>query len=348
MSPEPAPSQSAQVPGAAQTVLEVPLRVAVVGAGLVGGIHARAVAGHHDAELVGLCARTPTRVTTLAAEYDVPFYLSVDSLLREQEPEVVCVATGNDEHVDPTLAALEGGAHVFVEKPMAFRLEDAQAMLDAADRAGRKLGVNLNHRFAEPYQRALRFVRDGELGTPAFLSMRFAGDLYPSLNDPYCMLIETQGHSFDLFRLFGGEISEVSAFLTDPRSMGVFTSAAIALRFDSGAVGTLLGSWDASYSQPGAVVFEMAGTEGRLQVENIIEAVRLFRNGNPEVTQWSPGLFDAGRRDFWRTIDAHLAAFLQAVRAGRKAPVSATDGLRALELTFAAIRSFEEGRPVSL
>jgi myo-inositol 2-dehydrogenase / D-chiro-inositol 1-dehydrogenase len=284
----------------------------------------------------------------LASRYGLPFHLSVEELLHEQQPDVVCVCTGNDEHLQPTVAALEGGAHVFVEKPMAFRLEDARRMADSAGRAGRTLGVNFNHRFAEPYRRALSLVHEGSLGTLAYASMKFAGDIYPNLNDPYCMLIETQGHSFDLLRLFGGEIEQVSAFLTDPREIGVYTSAAVALRFANGAVGTLLGSWDSSYSHPGSVALELSGTSGRLEVENVVDAIRWFTHDGSEFAEWRPGLFDGARRDFWRTIDAHIAAFIDAVRSGSEPPVSAADGIRALEATFAAIRSFEEGRPVKL
>ncbi|MEA2508681.1 MAG: hypothetical protein QOG21_763 [Actinomycetota bacterium] len=332
-------------PGAVE---EAPLRVLVVGAGFVGSIHARAVWEHPYATLVGVCGRTRPKTESLASRYGVSFHLSVDEALNEQQPDLVCVCTGNDQHVEPTIAALEAGAHVFVEKPLAFRLEDARSMAETAERTGLQLGVDFNHRFAEPYQHALRFVREGELGIPAYATMTFAGDLYPSLNDPYCMLIETQGHSFDLLRLFAGDIAEVSAFLSDPRDMGVYTSAALALRFVSGAVGTLLGSWDSSYSHPAPVSFQLSGTEGRVEVKNVVDAVRMFRHDRSEFTEWRPGLFDGMRRDFWRTIDQHLGAFIDAIRGGREVPVSGSDGVQALETTFAAIRSFEEGRPVTV
>ena len=324
------------------------LRASVIGAGFVGSIHARALADHPAVDLVAVCGRTRPKTEALAFRYGIPFHLSVEQLLAAERPDVVCVCTGNDEHVEPTLAALEAGAHVFVEKPMAFRLEDARRMADTAERAGLKLGVNFNHRFAEPYQRALRFMQEGSIGTPAYACMRFAGDLYPNLNDPYCMLIETQGHSFDLLRLFSGEIQEINAFLTDPRKIGVYTSAALAIRFTGGAVGTLLGSWDSSYSHPASVMFEVSGTEGRIEVENIVDAVRTFRHDSASFIEWRPGLFDGGQRDFWRTIDAHIGSFVEAVLEDRDPPVGAADGLRALEATFAAIRSFEEGRPIAL
>jgi predicted dehydrogenase len=230
---------------------------------------------------------------------------------------------------------------------MAFHVDEARTMVDAARIRGVRLGVDFNHRFAEPYRRALAFVRSDAFGRPAYADMKCAGDLYGVLNDPYCMLIETQGHSFDLLRLFGGEIGEVSAFLTDPRDIGVYTTAAIAVRFENGAVGSLLGSWDSSYDHPAAVTMEISGTKGRAVIENVIDAVRLYRHDRSEFEEWRPGLFRTDQRDFWRTIDAHLKAFISSIVEGTEPPVTGLDGLRALELTYAAIRSFEERRTMT-
>lgn len=324
------------------------LTAAVIGAGPVGEVHARALASHPDVRLVAVCARSHGRVDALAERHGVRAVIGIDELLAAERLDLVCVATGNTEHVEPTLAAIDAGCHVFVEKPIAWRPEEARRMIAEASAGNVRLGVNLNHRFSEPYRRSLAFIRDGLLGTPAYVAMRFTGDLYPVLGDPYCMLIETQGHSFDAMRLFGGEIEEVSAFLADPRRLGVFTSAAVAVRFASGAVGTLLGSWDASYDQPQAVTLEVAGTDGRVQVDNIVDAVRLYRAGRDGYEEWRPGIFRTDRRDFWSTIDRHIVAFVDALLAGDDPPVTGEDGLRALELTYAAIRSFEEGAPVRM
>lgn len=319
---------------------------AVVGAGPVGAIHARSLQRHERARLVAVCGRSSTRAERLARSLGVTAYLSVDDMMRAEGPDVVCVCTGNKDHTEPTLTALGAGAHVFVEKPMAFTLEEARAMVEAARSAGTMLGVNFNHRYSPAFGRALAFVSEGGLGHLCYLDMKFAGDLYNDLNDPYCQLIETQGHSFDLLRLFGGPVAEVSASLADPRGIGVYTSAAVSLAFAGGAVGTLLGSWDSSYDHPHAQVLEVAGTEGRLVVDNVVDSVRLHRAGSAEYTQWRPNLFDSGARDFWRTIDAHVGAFVDAVVEGGPAPVSGDDGLAALELTYACIESFEQGTKV--
>ena len=130
--------------------------------------------------------------------------------------------------------------------------------------------------------------------------------------------------------------------------MGVYTSAAIALRFRSGAVGSILGSWDSSNDHPQAQLFEFSGTEGRVVVENVVDAVRLSEHAEAAYSEWRPGLFDTERRDFWHTIDAHLAAFVDCIGRGVSPPVTGEDGLRALELAFAAIRSHEGRAPISV
>jgi myo-inositol 2-dehydrogenase/D-chiro-inositol 1-dehydrogenase len=323
------------------------LRAAVIGAGHVGAIHARALTTHPEVRLVGVCGRTAPKTEALARKHGVQFFLSMKEMLTKTKPDIVCVCTGNKDHLAPALEAIESGAHVFVEKPIAFTVKDARTMIATAENAGVRLGVDFNHRYSGPYQVAQKWFGEGALGRICYLDMKFAGDLYHDLNDSYCQLIETQGHSFDLLRLFGGEIVEIFAFLTDPRAIGSFTSAAVTARFDNGAVGSLLGSWDSSYRHPAAQMLEVSGTEGRLQVENVVDAARLFRHEAGEYSVWKPPLFDTDRRDFWHTIDAHLHAFVDALLRDRPPPVGGHDGLRALEVTFAAIRSFEQRRPIA-
>ena len=312
----------------------------------MGSIHARALREHPSVDLVAVCGRTAPKTEALAATFGAAARGSVEELMQKDAPDLVCVCTGNEQHVEPTLESLEGGAHVFVEKPLAFQLDQARKMVAAADSQGRTLGVNFNHRFSEPYRRAVRFAAEGGLGSVCYLDMKFAGDLYKELNDPYCMLIETQGHSLDLFRLFGGEIATVSAHFADPRGIGIFTSAALSVTFSGGAVGTLLGSWDGSYGDPGAQVLEVGGLDGRIVVEDVVGSVRLFTESSQLFSEWRPGMFDSRARDFWRTIDVHVHAFVDSILEGRDPPVTGRDGVRALELTFAAIDSFEHGRTI--
>jgi predicted dehydrogenase len=92
---------------------------------------------------------------------------------------------------------------------------------------------------------------------------------------------------------------------------------------------------------------EISGTEGRAVVDNVVDGVRLFRHERDGYVEWHPGVFHSDRRDFWRTIDTHLDAFVSSILDGTEPPVTGRDGLRALELSYAAIRSFQEQRRVT-
>ncbi|MBA2274455.1 MAG: Gfo/Idh/MocA family oxidoreductase, partial [Actinobacteria bacterium] len=105
------------------------LRAAVVGAGFVGAIHARALSDHPSVDLIAVCGRTLPKTEALASAHGAVARSSVDELMHKDAPDLVCVCTGNDQHLEPTLRSLEGGAHVFVEKPMAFRLDQARRMI---------------------------------------------------------------------------------------------------------------------------------------------------------------------------------------------------------------------------
>ncbi|MDP8922739.1 MAG: Gfo/Idh/MocA family oxidoreductase, partial [Chloroflexota bacterium] len=127
------------------------LRAAVIGCGFMGRQHALAFGASSRAELVAVCDVDPARAEALARELGAGAYGSLDRMLAEARPDLVSVVTPDAHHVEPTLAALVGGCHVLVEKPIALELPDARRMIDAARRAGRVLAVDFNRRFARPY-----------------------------------------------------------------------------------------------------------------------------------------------------------------------------------------------------
>lgn len=144
------------------------LRVAIIGAGMIanaGHIPAwRALAD--EAEIVAIASRTLGHAEDTAARHAIPAaYDDYRQMLREVHPDVVSVCTPNAFHVEPAVAALEAGAHVLCEKPVATSLADATAMFDAAERAGRLLLVGQNARFAAVHQAARELVASGRLGT---------------------------------------------------------------------------------------------------------------------------------------------------------------------------------------
>src|ERR1700688_2661056 len=129
------------------------VRTAVVGCGKVGRIHADALRDVAEAEFVAVSDSDAGRAGAFAAKYGVRPYSDLGALLREAGAEAVILCTPHPLHAEAAVRAAEAGVHVLVEKPLATSLKDCDAMLEAADRAGVKLGVVSQRRFYEPVLR---------------------------------------------------------------------------------------------------------------------------------------------------------------------------------------------------
>ncbi|MFP4145382.1 MAG: Gfo/Idh/MocA family protein [Phycisphaeraceae bacterium] len=147
------------------------LRVAFIGAGGIAARHLEALAKWDDAEVVALVDVNEEMMARHAEQFGVDkkhLYTDSAEMLARVEPGAVSVCTPNGLHKENTIAALDAGAHVIVEKPMAMTGEEAQEMVDAAERNDRKLVIGFQYRF-EPRTRLLRRAREqGVLGEVMF------------------------------------------------------------------------------------------------------------------------------------------------------------------------------------
>jgi predicted dehydrogenase len=109
-------------------------------------LHLPALAAIPSATVVGACDLDATRRERAAASFKVPVFADYDEMLREAKPEVVIVATPPQHHVAACIAALRAGAHVVCEKPLATTIADGRTVLEAADRAGRRVAMNYEFR----------------------------------------------------------------------------------------------------------------------------------------------------------------------------------------------------------
>ena len=138
------------------------IRVLVAGLGNMGQSHALAYHKDPSYRIVGLVIRSPR---PLPPELDgYPLFEDYAEALAATAPDLVCVATYTDTHADYAVAAMEAGAHVFVEKPLAGNVADARRVVDAATRLGRKLVVGYILRHHPSWQRLIAEARD--LGGP--------------------------------------------------------------------------------------------------------------------------------------------------------------------------------------
>lgn len=319
------------------------VKVALIGAGGWGEQHARVFSQSELSELCAIVGRTPERTAERAARYGVRAYTSIGEMIRKEKPDLVSICLPNQDHYDATMEVIEAGVPLFVEKPLVFDLGEAERLLAAA--AERKLffGINFNHRYAKPMRLAKSKLDAGALGDPVFATWRFGGE--GEGGHPYANLIETQCHGFDSLEYLLGPISSVMAEMTEMTGKG-FSTMSIALRFASGAVGSLVGSYDSSYAYQDTQRLEVNGTAGRLVIDDTVRQFRFQQAGSELAETWQAGYFNDRDREFHRTFDAHADVVLKAFLAGEQPPIHARTGYRALKLAHAAIESCREGKRI--
>jgi predicted dehydrogenase len=341
----------------------VTLRYGVIGAGVVAPLHLAAIAELDDVELVGICALDEAEVAARVEEFGGAPFLDHRDLLALQ-PDVLVICTPHPSHPGLAIDALESGAHVLVEKPLAVEARDADAMIAAADRAGRLLGVCFQQRFRPVIAAARELVVSGRLGELVRVSIvdpwyrpasyyATAGWRGTWGGEGGGVLMNQAPHTLDLLCHLAGPPATVWG-RTRRRSqpMEAEDTATALLEYDGGGVGTLA----VSTTEPGVQRIELVGDRGRVEIVGEALAFERFEPALAEHLRAAAGMFDApaivreeielphGRGNH---SDVH-EDFVEAVRTGRESRVPARDALWSLELANAIVLSSHAERPVPL
>lgn len=253
-----------------------PVRWGIVGPGdIAERVIAPAMIASPAAELVGVVGRDRSRVLAFAARFGGRPYATVDDLLRDDGVDAVCLATPVHRHCPDAIAALEAGKDVLVEKPMALGVGEAEGMVEAADRTGRRLAVCFYQRFNVRHREARRLIAEGAIGRVTAARVAFSGRSRPTGGawrfDPAQsgggVFADQGSHAVDLLRyVLADEVEAVTAFtdmLAEPSA--VEDTASALLRFRRGTHAVVSAHW--SIQDPGlqrTSVLEVAGTEGTI------------------------------------------------------------------------------------
>ena len=353
------------------------LKVGVVG---IRGIGLRHTGCHMQdplSELVAVCDVVKERADDAAEKHGVKAYYRLKDMLDgEPDLEIVDVCTGGNEngswHYEPVMQALEGNKHVLVEKPISNDIGEARDMVAKAAEKDLYLGCNLNHYFTPPAERAKQYMLDGQIGELIYClhRMGFSGgeatytpQTAPRMKGfPYFHMKAFLSHPFSIMRHFCGDITHVQAFAGRPsfrkRADDMMLSInSIHVRFANDCIGYLFSQrGDATFGLGGWWSVEVGGTQGTFCIENCIEKVTYYPApppkdaANPAQLQLgaspAPTVTRSGISDFGETFPLRIHAFLQDVTDGvpkEQLRASGRDALAALEYTWAAMESYEQG-----
>ncbi|MCB0096347.1 MAG: Gfo/Idh/MocA family oxidoreductase [Caldilineaceae bacterium] len=323
------------------------LKTCVIGLGAIGNRHAKMYTQDPFADLVGVCDWDKERADAAAARWGVPAYYDVETMLAAVKPDVVSVATGGheygSEHYLPTMQALDFGCHVLGEKPISNEIPEAEKMVAKAKEKGVCYGINLNHRFTPAALLAKKWVDEGRIGHQLFVNMSM-WIMNPRETSPYFQLKALHPHTVDVMRYFCGDIEAVHCFATKAPGRQIWSTAVFNMRFKSGAVGTLTGSYDIERGHP-MERCEVAGVKGRFVIDDMYREATLYPAGNPEKTVYTNPLF-GGMESFEDTFRNRIHTFLEQVGEGvdpDEIDGSGAEGLAAQKVLAAAIRSLDNG-----
>ena len=327
----------------------IPVRCAVIGVGMVGSVHTAILHACAEADLAGCCDTDLARRE--AVPKSVPFHTDLDTTLSIPGLEAVFVCTPQHLHRPVVEQALARGLIVFCEKPIASTLEDADAMIRAAQAASSMLVIGHTLRFSPDYLAVHEAVSNGGIGMVVQMAARwnapdFEGRIISGRTTiPQEMMI----HDIDIMRWLAGDVERVYAEPYMQPVTGPGPDAMVAtLRFCSGAVGVL----DHNWIMPAASGLEsdhrlaVYGSTGSAFVENRDAPAVVFGAGSPSLKRTTYHSHPVGIP--YGAMPTEDRYFLTSVREGRPWPISLADARAAVACALALDESARTGEPVTL
>ncbi len=344
------------------------LRIAVIGAGLIGRKHIALVFENEQCELAAICDANPSAVE-VAEQYDVPFFEDVDLMLETEQIDGAIIATPTNLHTTVGVACAQRGVHLLVEKPIAGRLDEGQTLVDSAEKHAVHLLVGHHRRHNPLVQKARDIVRGGAIGELVGVMATFTL-LKPDDYFNVTWRREAGGgpiltnliHDIDNLRFICGEIGDVFAITSNhKRGFNIEDSACVTLQFDNGALGSLFVSdatpapWSYEmtsgenpiYPHMAEDCYRFLGTKGSLAFPSL----RMWTYEQPGRDGWWEPLEEIAMGDGVRDADAlteQLNHFCAVIRDGAQSLITGEDGLRTLAATQAIIESGRANQPVSI
>ena len=344
--------------------MTAPVRVALVGSKFIASIHAESVRQCPTAELLAVASPGEGSAATFARQFQIPHsFTDYREMLAMPEIDLVIVGVPNFLHCPVTLDALAAGKHVLIEKPLCMNLAEADQMIAAASKAGRKLMYAEELCFAPKYVRLKQLLDSGALGVPTLLKQSEKHD------GPHA------AHFWDMERAGGGVTMDLGChaieffrwMLGRPRIVSVYAqmatqvhgdkttgddNALIILEFENGVTALAEESWTKLGGMDDRA--EVHGSKGVAYADllhgNSIETYSacgydyaVEKAGS--TVGWSFTIYEEG----WNYgFPQEIAHFVECVQHDKPPLVTAEDGRAVLEVIFAAYESARTGRKVAL
>ena len=319
-----------------------PLRVAVVGLGTMGRNHVRVWDEAVDGvELVAVADPDPAALARTTDGRSLAAYLDPAEMFAAERPDLVSIVAPTSLHRDVTIAALESGAHVLVEKPIAATREEAEAMMAAADAAGRILTVGHIERFNPAIRELRRRLAAGELGRIFQIHATRLGPFPARIRD-VGVVVDLAPHDLDVMRYLL-QSDPVRLFAETERRIhteheDLFVGI---MKFANGAIGLLDINWLTPTKRR---TLSVTGERGMYVADYLAQDLVFY--ANPADATVAEGEMIHRHVDRREPLQVELEEFARAVRDGGPAPVDPHEAMVALLLARTMVQAALSGAVV--
>lgn len=344
------------------TSKDTPVRLGLIGSGWIGAFHAETIAHRiPGAVLAAVADPRPGAAEQVAAPLgNVRTYTDSAELIEDTNVDGVVISSHAFTHTDLVVAAATAGKAVFVEKPMALTLADADRAIFASQAANVPLRTGFNRRFSHDFAAAREIIAEGGIGTPQLLRSltRDPGLANPGSVKPWTIFLETLIHDFDTLNWFNAgahpvEVYAMADALVAPefKDSGLLDTAVVTIRYNNGAIATAEANFSAVYGYD--VRGEVFGSAGMVSAGDVSPTSTRHYTSKGEAKSTSRLNVDL----FHQAYTDELVSFAAAVRGSetgpqprgpKVTPAVGEDARAALAIALACIASVEQNRPVPL
>ena len=350
------------------------VRVLVVGLGGMGLAHARAYAAIDGFQPIGMVTKSgkaPPGIPDGLA--DLPLFDDYETALAETRPDAVSVNTWTDTHAAYAIRAMEAGAHVFVEKPLAATVADAQRVVDTAAATGRKLVVGYILRHHPSWLKLIELARG--LGRPLVMRMNLnqqsAGAAWAHhkvLMESLSPIVDCGVHYIDVMCQITGarpvRVHGIGARLTDELAPDMYNYGQLQVVYDDGSIGWYEAGWGPMMSEVAFFVKDIIGPKGCVSIvmedagqsaetethtrTGLILRHRSDTDATCDFAYADERLDMAGEPDHQELCEREQRFFLKAIREDLDLQEHMTAAVDSLRVVLAADMSIREGRAITL
>ncbi|HML47998.1 MAG TPA: Gfo/Idh/MocA family oxidoreductase [Clostridia bacterium] len=335
--------------------MESRLGVGIIGCGNISATHLKVLSEMSDVKLVAMCDNKPERAQAAAARYGAAAVEDWKSLIQRPDVDVIHVLTPHYLHAEMALEALKAGKFVLCEKPMATRVADARAMIEA-DPTGLRLGIIFQNRYNQSAVRAKEMLEAGALGRIVtlkasvtwFRDAAYYGDDWHGrwATEGGGSLINQAIHTVDMLYYLGGPFAAIKGSITTDLLQGVIEveeNSHAVIRYQNGAVGLLHTSNSYGISEVPEVV--VVCEKGTLCMRGDL---LILREEDKETVLVEPETMDNGTKAVYGNGHvAQIPDFYRCIRSGTPYWLNATEAFPAIWAVLSIYRSSECGQWVS-